>query len=58
MTDRSAIDALLAAASPDRTPLPSAEERRRLREKLRLTRAQLAAALGVSASTVGGWESG
>jgi Predicted transcriptional regulator len=58
MSDRSAIDALLAAASPDRTPLPPAEERRRLREELHLSRAQLAAALGVSASTVGGWEAG
>ncbi|MEV6533646.1 helix-turn-helix transcriptional regulator [Streptomyces sp. NPDC051639] len=58
MTDRSAIDALLAAASPDRAPLPPAEERRRLREDLHLSRAQLAAALGVSASTVGGWEAG
>ncbi|OQQ13085.1 transcriptional regulator [Streptomyces sp. M41(2017)] len=58
MDDRSAIDALLAAASPDRAPLPPAEERRRRREELHLSRAQLAAALGVSTSTVGGWEAG
>ncbi|MFJ3229156.1 multiprotein-bridging factor 1 family protein [Streptomyces sp. NPDC086783] len=58
MTDHEAIDALLAAATPERTPLPSAEERRRLREELHLSRAQLAAALGVSPSTVGGWEAG
>ncbi|MER5399815.1 helix-turn-helix transcriptional regulator [Streptomyces sp. NPDC002599] len=58
MTDFEAIDALLASAARDRAPLPSAQERRRLREGLHLSRAQLAAALGVSASTVGGWESG
>ncbi|MFC8201736.1 helix-turn-helix domain-containing protein [Streptomyces sp. NPDC057298] len=58
MADFNPIDALLASASPDRTPLPPAEERRRLREGLHLSRVQLAQALGVSASTVGGWESG
>ncbi|MFD8762347.1 helix-turn-helix domain-containing protein [Streptomyces mirabilis] len=58
MSDFQAIDALLASASSDRTPLPPAEERRRLREGLHLSRAQLATALGVGASTVGGWESG
>ncbi|MGW2613004.1 helix-turn-helix domain-containing protein, partial [Streptomyces mirabilis] len=58
MSDFQAIDALLASASSDRTPLPAAEERRRLREGLNLSRAQLATALGVGASTVGGWESG
>ncbi|MFF0142390.1 helix-turn-helix domain-containing protein [Streptomyces sp. NPDC005227] len=58
MTDRSAIDALLADAKPEQTPLPPAEERRRLRVELHLSRAQVAAALGVSASTVGGWEAG
>ncbi|MCX4411550.1 helix-turn-helix domain-containing protein [Streptomyces sp. NBC_01764] len=52
------IDALLASASSNRTPLPPAEERRQLREGLHLSRAQLATALGVGASTVGGWESG
>ncbi|MFE4995519.1 helix-turn-helix domain-containing protein [Streptomyces mirabilis] len=58
MSDFQAIDALLASASSDRIPLPPAEERRRLREGLHLSRAQLATALGVGASTVGGWESG
>lgn len=57
MTDFGAIDALLAGAKKE-VPLPSAEERRTLREELNLSRAQLAQALGVSPSTVGGWESG
>ncbi|WP_413754838.1 helix-turn-helix domain-containing protein [Streptomyces sp. MMBL 11-3] len=56
--DFQAIDALLATASSERTPLPPVEERRRLREGLHLSRPQLAQALGVSPSTVGGWESG
>ncbi|MCX5055106.1 helix-turn-helix transcriptional regulator [Streptomyces sp. NBC_00474] len=58
MSDFQAIDALLASTSPGRIPLPPAEERRALREELNLSRAQLAQALGVSPSTVGGWESG
>lgn len=58
MSDFQAIDALLASASSDRTPLPPAEERRQLREGPHLSRAQLAMALDVGASTVGGWESG
>ncbi|MFE9650573.1 helix-turn-helix domain-containing protein [Streptomyces sp. NPDC006365] len=57
MTEFDAIDALLAGAKQE-VPLPPAEERRSLREELNLSRAQLAQALGVSASTVGGWESG
>ncbi|MGW5471379.1 helix-turn-helix domain-containing protein [Streptomyces chartreusis] len=57
MTDFGAIDALLAGAKKE-VPLPSAEERRTLREELNLSRAQLAQALGVGPSTVGGWESG
>ncbi|TRO55665.1 DNA-binding transcriptional regulator, partial [Streptomyces sp. IB201691-2A2] len=57
MAEFDAIDALLAGAKQE-IPLPPAEERRRLREELNLARAQLAQALGVSASTVGGWESG
>lgn len=52
------IDALLASASSERPLLPPAQERRRLREGLNLTRAQLAQALKVSPSTVGGWEAG
>ena len=57
MAEFDAIDALLAAARQE-TPLPPAGERRRLREELNLSRAQLAQALGVSASTVAGWEAG
>ena len=57
MTDFDAIDALLAGAKKE-VALPSAEERRALREELNLSRAQLAQVLGVSPSTVGGWESG
>lgn len=57
MTDFEAIDALLARAKQE-TPLPPVEERRPLREALNVSRAQLAQALGVAASTVGGWESG
>ncbi|MBC9715897.1 helix-turn-helix domain-containing protein [Streptomyces sp. TRM66268-LWL] len=57
MTDFDAIDALLASVQEE-TALPPAEERRRLREALGLSRTQVAAVLGVSASTVGGWESG
>ncbi|MFD0542353.1 helix-turn-helix domain-containing protein [Streptomyces mexicanus] len=57
MTDFTAIDALLTEAT-HRTPLPPAEERRALREGLNLSRARLAQVLGVSPSTVGGWESG
>ncbi|WP_018545903.1 helix-turn-helix domain-containing protein [Streptomyces sp. LaPpAH-108] len=57
MTDYNAIDALLADA---RTPadLPPAEQRRALRQALHLTRTQVAQALGVSPSTIGGWETG
>ncbi|WP_416486427.1 helix-turn-helix domain-containing protein [Streptomyces sp. CL12] len=57
MTDFDAIDALLANA---RTPtdLPPAEQRRALRQALNLTRTQVAQTLGVSPSTIGGWETG
>ncbi|MGX4695458.1 helix-turn-helix domain-containing protein [Streptomyces sp. JNUCC 63] len=57
MTDFDAIDALLAGARKE-VPLPPAGERRALREGLNLSRPQLAQALNVSPSTVGGWESG
>ncbi|WP_093799461.1 helix-turn-helix domain-containing protein [Streptomyces sp. Wb2n-11] len=40
------------------TPLPSAMERRRLREAKSLTQEQVAAALGVTRETVESWESG
>ncbi|MET9913573.1 helix-turn-helix transcriptional regulator [Streptomyces sp. NPDC006476] len=58
MSDFQAIDALLASTAPGRIPLPPATERRARREGLNLSRAQLAQALGVSPSTVGGWEAG
>ncbi|MEU6089629.1 helix-turn-helix transcriptional regulator [Streptomyces sp. NPDC047085] len=57
MKDFDAIDALLAGARQE-VPLPPAGQRRALREELNLSRAQLAKALNVSPSTVGGWESG
>ncbi|WP_405891300.1 helix-turn-helix domain-containing protein [Streptomyces sp. NBC_00133] len=57
MTGFEAIDALLNASGPE-AELPPAEERRALREGLQLSRPQLAQVLGVSPSTVGGWESG
>ncbi|MES5817566.1 helix-turn-helix transcriptional regulator [Streptomyces sp. RG80] len=57
MTDFEAIDALLAAARQE-VPLPPADVRRELREGLNLSRSQVAQALGVSPSTVGGWEAG
>ncbi|MBA2947931.1 helix-turn-helix domain-containing protein [Streptomyces himalayensis] len=57
MTDFEAIDTLLAGAK-QQIALPPAQERRALREKLNLSRTQVAQALGVSPSTVGGWESG
>ncbi|MFI9586465.1 helix-turn-helix domain-containing protein [Streptomyces sp. NPDC052236] len=57
MTGFESIDALLASARQD-VQLPPAEERRTLRESLNLSRGQVAGVLGVSPSTVGGWESG
>ncbi|WP_344497388.1 helix-turn-helix transcriptional regulator, partial [Streptomyces enissocaesilis] len=46
------------AESAPATPLPSAKERRRLREAKSLTQEQVAAALGVTRETVASWESG
>ncbi|MFJ9634951.1 helix-turn-helix domain-containing protein [Streptomyces sp. NPDC101175] len=57
MTDFEAIDALLAGVR-DEVPLPDPELRRRLREGIGLSRAQVARAVGVSASTLSGWEAG
>ncbi|MFK8910865.1 helix-turn-helix domain-containing protein, partial [Streptomyces sp. YS-3] len=57
MSDFDAIDSLLASVGPE-TPLMAYEERRRLREAARLSKAQVARALGVSPSTVTGWETG
>lgn len=57
MSDFDAIDSLLAAVGPE-AELPAADARRALRERARLSRAQVARALGVGPSTVAGWESG
>ncbi|MER5177514.1 helix-turn-helix transcriptional regulator [Streptomyces sp. NPDC002896] len=57
MTDFQAIDALLAGVRQE-AELPAPERRRALRDALGLSRTQVAQALGVSPSTVGGWEAG
>ncbi|MFB7915684.1 helix-turn-helix domain-containing protein [Streptomyces sp. NPDC056061] len=57
MSEFDAIDSLLAAVGPE-ARLPAADMRRALRERARLSRAQVARALGVGPSTVAGWESG
>ncbi|MFI6254266.1 helix-turn-helix domain-containing protein, partial [Streptomyces sp. NPDC051016] len=57
MTDFDAIDALLAGAR-QQPGLPPAGQRRALRQALNLSRTQVAQVLGVSPSTVGGWEQG
>lgn len=55
--DFDAIDSLLAAVGPE-AGLPAPARRQELRELARLSKAQVARALGVSPSTVAGWESG
>ncbi|MCC3773310.1 helix-turn-helix domain-containing protein [Streptomyces sp. UNOB3_S3] len=57
MSDFDAIDSLLAAVGPE-AELPAPQVRQDLRERARLSKAQVARALGVSPSTVAGWESG
>ncbi|MGW7048274.1 helix-turn-helix domain-containing protein [Streptomyces avermitilis] len=57
MSDFDAIDSLLDAVGPQ-AELPSSHVRRELRERARLSKAQVARALGVSPSTLSGWESG
>jgi len=57
VSDYDAIDSLLASVGPQ-TELPAPELRRGLRERAGLSKAQVARALGVSPSTVSGWESG
>ncbi|MFD5111944.1 helix-turn-helix domain-containing protein [Streptomyces sp. NPDC058391] len=57
MSDFDAIDSLLDAVGPE-AELPPCQVRRELRERARLSKAQVARALGVSPSTLGGWESG
>ncbi|MCX4474870.1 helix-turn-helix transcriptional regulator [Streptomyces cellulosae] len=57
MSDFDAIDSLLDAVGP-LAELPPCQVRRELRERARLSKAQVARALGVSPSTLSGWESG
>ncbi|MEV8606098.1 helix-turn-helix transcriptional regulator [Streptomyces griseoviridis] len=57
MSDFDAIDSLLDAVGPE-AELPPGQVRRELRERARLSKAQVARALGVSPSTLSGWESG
>ncbi|WKK24413.1 helix-turn-helix transcriptional regulator [Streptomyces olivoreticuli] len=57
MSDFDAIDSLLAAVGPE-AELPAARVRQELRERARLSKAQVARALGVGPSTVAGWEGG
>jgi DNA-binding XRE family transcriptional regulator len=57
VSDFDAIDSLLDAVGPQ-AELPPCHVRRELRERARLSKAQVARALGVSPSTLSGWESG
>ncbi|MCD9145866.1 helix-turn-helix domain-containing protein [Streptomyces albireticuli] len=57
MSDFDAIDSLLAGVGPE-AELPSPQVRQELRERARLSKAQVARALGVSPSTVAAWEGG
>jgi transcriptional regulator with XRE-family HTH domain len=57
VSDFDAIDSLLDAVGPE-VELPPCQVRRELRERARLSKAQVARALGVSPSTLSGWESG
>ncbi|MEU4820230.1 helix-turn-helix domain-containing protein, partial [Micromonospora aurantiaca] len=57
MSDFEAIDSLLDSVGPQ-AELPGPQRRRELREQARLSKAQVARTLGVSPSTVTGWEGG
>ncbi|MDX2680540.1 helix-turn-helix transcriptional regulator [Streptomyces sp. NY05-11A] len=57
MSDFDAIDSLLASLTPQ-PALPEARVRCDLRERAGLSKAQVARTLGVSPSTVTGWETG
>ncbi|MFF5442230.1 helix-turn-helix domain-containing protein [Streptomyces achromogenes] len=57
MSDFDAIDSLLASLTPQ-PALPEPHVRRDLRERAGLSKAQVARTLGVSPSTVTGWETG
>ncbi|MFF4903163.1 helix-turn-helix domain-containing protein [Streptomyces sp. NPDC001068] len=48
----------MLAGVRDKVPLPSPDVRRQLREGINLSKAQVARAVGVSASTLSGWEAG
>ncbi|MEU5163827.1 helix-turn-helix transcriptional regulator [Streptomyces sp. NPDC020875] len=52
-----AIDSLLSSVT-EQAALPDPDVRRELRERAHLSKAQVAKALGVSPSTLSGWESG
>ncbi|MGP3777156.1 helix-turn-helix domain-containing protein (plasmid) [Streptomyces sp. SDT5-1] len=55
--DFDAIDSLLASVAPE-ADLPEPDRRRELRESARLSKAQVARALGVNPSTLAAWEAG
>ncbi|MFJ4880861.1 helix-turn-helix domain-containing protein [Streptomyces sp. NPDC088745] len=57
MTGFDAIDSLLSSVT-EQAALPEPGMRRALRERAHLSKAQVAKALGVSPSTLSGWESG
>ncbi|NEB81264.1 helix-turn-helix transcriptional regulator, partial [Streptomyces sp. SID14478] len=57
MSDFDAIDSLLDSVAPE-AELPEPAARRDLREQARLSKAQVARALGVSPSTLAAWETG
>jgi len=57
VSDFDAIDSLLDTVGPQ-AELPPCQVRRELRERARLSKAQVARALGVSPSTLSGWENG
>ncbi|MFI7386584.1 helix-turn-helix domain-containing protein [Streptomyces sp. NPDC049813] len=57
MSDFDAIDSLLDSVAPE-AALPAPEVRRDLRARARLSKAQVARALGVSPSTLTAWETG
>lgn len=58
--DMTKIDALIANPGhrPDREPLPSPADRKRLRTAYKVTQQQVADAIGVTPGNVAGWESG
>ena len=58
--DMTRIDALLARTQEvsKRDPLPSPEDRKRLRRAWKLTQKEVATAIGVTPGNVAGWEAG